>query len=35
MLPDAAKNAGEDEPEVAVEADSAAPELFNDIKDKK
>ena len=31
---DAAKNAGEDEPEVAVEADSAAPELFNDIKDK-
>jgi len=31
---DAAKQAGEDEPEVAVEADSAAPELFNDIKDK-
>ena len=28
------KQAGEDEPEVAVEADSAAPELFNDIKDK-
>ena len=31
---DAAKNAGEAEPEVAVEADSAAPELFNDIKDE-
>ena len=31
---DAAKQAGEDEPEVAVEDDSEAPELFNDIKDE-
>ena len=31
---DAAKAAGEDEPEVAVEEDSEAPELFNDIKDE-
>ena len=31
----AAKDAGEDEPEVAVEDDSEAPELFNDIKDEK
>ena len=32
---DAAKQAGEDEPEIAVEDDSEAPELFNDKEQNK